>query len=61
MRTVQIAREDGTKDVQDGNNNPMDKRDMHEEVRSLWESVNGSPDEILYAGSFDQGLEPSNS
>jgi len=28
--------------------------DEHEEIRSLWERMNGHPDEILYAGEFDQ-------
>lgn len=54
MGTVQIAREDGTKDVEEGSDSAADKRDTHEEARSLWERINGSPDEILYAGSFDQ-------
>lgn len=54
MVTVQIAREDGAKDIAGLDEAEVGKRDVHEEARSLWERVNGSPDEILYAGSFDQ-------
>lgn len=30
------------------------KRDVHDEARSLWDRMNGQPDELLYAGPFDQ-------
>jgi hypothetical protein len=35
---------------------PPSKRDLHVEARELWDTVNGQPGDVLYAGSFDHGL-----
>jgi hypothetical protein len=32
----------------------IDKRSVDEEARDLWPRMNGEPDELLYAGEFDQ-------
>ncbi|KAL2148526.1 hypothetical protein VTH82DRAFT_2080 [Thermothelomyces myriococcoides] len=48
---VAIAREDGDREL---NNAEVSKRDLEPVARSLWDTVNGSPGDILYAGEFDQ-------
>ncbi len=48
---VRLAREDGEKEL---NKTAVARRDMELEARSLWETVNGQPGDILYAGEFDQ-------
>lgn len=30
------------------------KRSLEEEVRSVWERMNGDEDDLMYAGKFDQ-------
>lgn len=49
--TVKLAREDGEKEL---NGTDVTRRDLEHAARSLWEAVNGSPGDILYAGEFDQ-------
>jgi hypothetical protein len=49
-RTVRLAREDGEREL----NNTVAKRDLEQHARSLWNTVNGAPGDILYAGEFDQ-------
>jgi len=49
-RTVRLAREDGEKEL---NETAVARRDMELEARSLWDTVNGPPGDILYAGEFD--------
>jgi hypothetical protein len=46
---VRLAREDGEKEL----NGTIARRDMELEARSLWDTVNGQPGDILYAGEFD--------
>ncbi|KAK3905542.1 thioredoxin reductase [Staphylotrichum tortipilum] len=48
---VKLAREDGEKDVAEPD---VTKRELEHAARSLWETVNGAPGDILYAGEFDQ-------
>lgn len=47
---VRLAREDGEKELAEEG---VEKRDMELEARSLWDTVNGRPGDILYAGEFD--------
>jgi len=47
--TVKLAREDAEKEI----NGTIARRDMELEARSLWDTVNGQPGDILYAGAFD--------
>lgn len=49
---VKIGREDGDKLINGANS--TSKRDLENVARSLWETVNGDPSDILYAGEFDQ-------
>jgi hypothetical protein len=49
-RTVRLAREDGEREL----NDTVAKRDLEQHARSLWNTVNGAPGDILYAGEFDQ-------
>jgi hypothetical protein len=49
-RTVRLAREDGEREL----NATVAKRDLEQHARSLWNTVNGAPGDILYAGEFDQ-------
>ena len=56
---VKLAREDEQKELSAaGNDTQISSRDldteMHAEARSLWDDVNGNPEDILYAGEFDQ-------
>ena len=48
---VRLAREDGEKEL---NGTEVSKRDLEHAARSLWDTVNGKPGELLYAGEFDQ-------
>ncbi|KAL2255485.1 hypothetical protein VTK26DRAFT_3262 [Humicola hyalothermophila] len=48
---VSLAREDGGKEL---NGTDVSKRDLEHEARSLWDTVNGKPGDLLYAGEFDQ-------
>ncbi|KAK4246544.1 thioredoxin reductase [Corynascus novoguineensis] len=48
---VAIAREDGEAELSSAD---VSKRDLEPEARSLWDTVNGAPGDILYAGEFDQ-------
>jgi len=57
--TVKLAREDEQKELSAaGNDTQISSRDldteMHAEARSLWDAMNGNPEDILYAGEFDQ-------
>lgn len=47
---VRLAREDGEREL----NATVAKRDLEQHARSLWNTVNGAPGDILYAGEFDQ-------
>jgi thioredoxin reductase len=47
---VRLAREDGEREV----NGTVANRALDVAARSLWDTVNGVPGEILYAGEFDQ-------
>ncbi|KAK3293974.1 uncharacterized protein B0H64DRAFT_374818 [Chaetomium fimeti] len=47
---VRLAREDGEREL----NGTVTKRDLDHTARSLWDSVNGAPGDMLYAGEFDQ-------
>ena len=52
---VQLAREDEAAQLETyKKEQKTEKRSLHETARSLWERMNGSPDELLYAGEFDQ-------
>ncbi|SPQ25176.1 494b6195-845f-4301-83e9-b9e826de8de4 [Thermothielavioides terrestris] len=48
---VKIGREDGEREL---NGTDVTKRDLEHVARSLWQTVNGEPGDILYAGEFDQ-------
>ncbi|KAL2168215.1 hypothetical protein VTG60DRAFT_274 [Thermothelomyces hinnuleus] len=48
---VAIAREDGEREL---NKTEVSRRDLEPVARSLWDTVNGPPGDILYAGEFDQ-------
>ncbi|EAQ87249.1 hypothetical protein CHGG_03868 [Chaetomium globosum CBS 148.51] len=47
---VKLAREDGEREL----NGTVAKRSLDHAARSLWDTVNGAPGDILYAGEFDQ-------
>lgn len=32
----------------------LSSRSLHEEARAVWDEMNGEPDDVLYAGKFDQ-------
>ncbi|AEO70840.1 uncharacterized protein THITE_122458 [Thermothielavioides terrestris NRRL 8126] len=49
--TTNIGREDGEREL---NGTDVTKRDLEHVARSLWQTVNGDPGDILYAGEFDQ-------
>ncbi|KAL2158597.1 hypothetical protein VTH06DRAFT_4079 [Thermothelomyces fergusii] len=49
---VAIAKEDAAREV---NKRGVSTRDLELVARSLWDTVNGSPGDILYAGEFDHG------
>ncbi|KAK4125532.1 pyridine nucleotide-disulfide oxidoreductase-like protein [Parathielavia appendiculata] len=58
---VRLAREDGERELNEtevssdkATTNAASKRDLEHAARSLWETVNGEPGDILYAGEFDQ-------
>ncbi|KAH8168568.1 pyridine nucleotide-disulfide oxidoreductase domain-containing protein [Sarocladium implicatum] len=52
---VQLAREEEAAQLKTYKKEQKnDKRSLHETARSLWERMNGSPDDLLYAGEFDQ-------
>ena len=51
LPTVRLAREDGEEDIAGPD---VTKRELEHAARSLWETVNGGPSDILYAGEFDQ-------
>jgi thioredoxin reductase len=50
-RTVRLAREDGDEELRGAETT---KRDLEHAARSLWDVVNGGPEDILHAGEFDQ-------
>ncbi|KAK4096020.1 FAD/NAD(P)-binding domain-containing protein [Parathielavia hyrcaniae] len=55
---VRLAREDGERELR-ATSVPKDKpktskRALEHAARSLWDTVNGEPGEVLYAGEFDQ-------
>jgi thioredoxin reductase len=52
--TVKLAREDGDRELNAVNGTDVSKRDLEHAARSLWETANGAPGDILYAGEFDQ-------
>ncbi|OAA56102.1 FAD-dependent pyridine nucleotide-disulfide oxidoreductase [Cordyceps fumosorosea ARSEF 2679] len=37
-----------------GTSRGISSRSIHEEARDVWDEMNGSPDDVLYAGEFDQ-------
>ncbi|KAK3390064.1 pyridine nucleotide-disulfide oxidoreductase-like protein, partial [Podospora didyma] len=54
---VRLAREDAAKelDAAAAPTTTVERREMeHSHARSLWNTVNGKPGELLYAGRFDQ-------
>ncbi|KLU86089.1 sulphydryl oxidase [Magnaporthiopsis poae ATCC 64411] len=50
---VRLAKEDQAKETGVDVNSLL-RRDLDLEARSLWDKVNGKPDDILYAGEYDQ-------
>lgn len=50
---VQIAREDSAAELAD-NGEALETRELDLDPRSVWETMNGHPRDILYAGEFDQ-------
>ncbi|KAK4157296.1 thioredoxin reductase [Chaetomidium leptoderma] len=48
---VKLAREDGDKELAEAD---VSKRGLEHTARSLWQTVNGNPGDMLYAGEFDQ-------
>lgn len=51
--TVQLERETANAELA-GLNKTLHTRSLHEEVRSLWDHMNGGKDDLLYAGPFEQ-------
>lgn len=53
---VQLERETAAKELAalPESNSTTTKRSVDEHARSLWDEMNGRPDDMLYAGKFDQ-------
>ena len=55
--TVQLERENAAAELEaipEGEEVDLVERDDELDVRSLWERMNGSPGDLLYAGEYDQ-------
>ncbi|KAK9445812.1 putative thioredoxin reductase [Metarhizium brunneum] len=50
---VQLERETANAELA-GLNKTLHTRSLHEEVRSLWDHMNGGKDDLLYAGPFEE-------
>ncbi|KAH9895417.1 sulphydryl oxidase [Xylariomycetidae sp. FL2044] len=50
---VQLGREDTAAELA-ANGTTVAERDVELDLRSVWESMNGQPGDLLYAGEFDQ-------
>lgn len=55
--TVQLERENSAAELEaypEGEEDNIVERANDLDERSLWERMNGSPDELLYAGEYEQ-------